>query len=213
MKVILTVGLLVLALSAIGQTSTEKLILKGDFTEYDQKQMSEAYLLAGKAVAMMQTAMDSIWCVDPKVDRSKMAQRIESWENNPAFVEWLGEPEHVRAVRRKIKRINRKFKKRFVLEAVKENQGKCRGWIGAWTLPWGPVKIRLCDAFFAYRTHLQEKIIIHEVGHEAGMLFHRRIHICWAARRAAGSERSKIAKKSPENYAWLAVSFIGMECY
>jgi hypothetical protein len=100
----------------------------------------------------------------------------------------------------------------MILEVRKENKGRCTGWISAWTIPFGKVRVRLCEDFFVYRTHLQEKILIHEAGHEAGLLFHRKIHGCRAAKRAANSSKSNTAKRSAENYAWLAMSYLGLEC-
>ena len=110
-----------------------------------------------------------------------------------------------------ISKIHSKFNKKFILEVTKGNTVRCRGWISAWTIPFGKVKIRLCEDFFIYRTHLQDKIIVHELGHEAWILFHRRIHGCRAAHRAA-LLNTQTSKRSVENYAWLAMSYVGLTC-
>ena len=100
----------------------------------------------------------------------------------------------------------------MVLKITKENRGRCRGWISAWTIPFGKTNIRLCEDYFIYRTHLQEKILVHEMGHEAGLMFHRHIHGCRSALKAAEQDHNNLAKRSPENYAWLAMSYVGLTC-
>ena len=155
--------------------------------------------------------MERMWNVTVVSGRSKKKLRKEQWENNPQFVAWLGGPHKLRKVRRNIRHMQSRFDHPVSLEVTKENNGRCTGWISAWTLPYGKVRIRLCEDFFIYRTHLQEKILIHEIGHEVGLLFHHRIHGCRAALRAAGSKRN-VAKRSPENYAWLAMSYLGLRC-
>ena len=165
--------------------------------------MTEAYLDARRAVNYMRDEMESIW---------NSTDREQSWNDNEAFVKWLGSSEKMGSAKRKIYRIHKKFQKKFVLEVTRKNKGRCTGWISAWTIPYGRVRIRLCEDFFIYRTHLQEKILIHEVGHEAGMFSHHRIHNCRSARRAAFARTRSKAKQSPENFAWLAMHFINLTC-
>ena len=207
----LTASFLILfSLFCQGQ-ALERLILKGNYTSSDSTQITEAYLLANQAVIRMHRSMDSIWRVTSKQGLNKNEIRMRNWENDQTFMTWLGKPDKIRMAHRIINRIHSKFMKKITLEISKENKGKCTGWIGAWTIPFGKVKIRLCEDYFINRTYLQEKILIHEIGHDAGLLLHRKIHWCWAAKRAAYFEND-IAKRSPENYAWLAVSYIGIGC-
>ena len=186
-------------------------MLKGEYSTSDSIQIFEAYSKALLAVERMNEGIDKIWNIEEKDVHRKELVRNERWRNDSAFMEWLGEPENISAVRKRIKRIHSKFGKRLTLEVKKENRGRCTGWISAWTIPFGKVRIRLCEDFFVYRTHLQEKVLIHEMGHEIGLLFHRKIHGCRAARRAALQD-SKVAKKSTENFAWLAASYLGISC-
>lgn len=195
----------------LGQSSGQ-LILKGQYSSSDSIQIFEAYNKATLAVERMLNGIEQIWEVADGSARSKEEARAERWREDPAFMEWLGEPERISAVRRKILRIHSKFGKKLTLEVKKDNKGRCTGWISAWTIPFGKLKIRLCEDFFIYRTHLQEKVLIHEMGHEIGILFHRKVHGCRAARRAANSNNGQIAKKSTENYAWLAASYLGISC-
>lgn len=197
--------------STVGQT-LDNVVLRGSYSPADSLQLLEAYSKAFLAVQRMHEGIDAIWEVKGKDAKSRKELRSEKWREDAAFMEWLGQPGRIAQVRRRIAKIHSKFEKKLILEVKKENKGRCTGWISAWTIPFGKVKIRLCEDFFIYRTHLQEKVLVHEMGHEVGLLFHRKIHGCRAARRAANLTDSSIAKKSPENYAWLAVSFLGISC-
>ena len=187
------------------------LIIKGDYSQKDSIRLVEAASIARSAVNQMKGAMNGIWNAEPKNGESKMQARKQRWAEEEFFTEWLGKPDKIRLVNRRIRKFAKKFEKEITLNVTKENKGRCRGWISAWAVPYGKVQIILCEDFFIYRTHLQEKTLIHEMGHETGMLSHHRIHGCRSARRAASS-RNNIAKKSTENYAWLAMSFVGLEC-
>lgn len=209
-KCLLFILLLIVSNLSQGQ-SIQNLVLMGNYSVSDSTHVSEAYLVAREAVRRMHKNMDAIWKVDKVKGKPSRSIRRERWRKDSTFIKWLGCAEKIRMVHRKIRRIDAKFDKKMVLEVRKENRGRCIGWISAWTIPFGKVKIRLCEDYFVYRTRLQEKVIIHELGHEAGMFSHRHVHGCRAAKRAASSKRN-VAKKSPENYAWLAMSYLGLEC-
>jgi hypothetical protein len=211
MKFFIVCFLLLLNAASYGQ-SIDKLILQGDYTSKDSVEITHAYINASQAVMSMAVSMDSIWNVSQTAGQTKTEARIEQWKKDQQFVTWLGQPEKIGLVRRRINKINAKYEKTITLEVTKENKGRCKGWISAWTIPFGRVKIRLCEDYLRYRTHLHEKTLIHELGHEAGMLMHRRIHGCWRALRAAESTTDNLAKRNPENYAWLAMSYLGLEC-
>ena len=164
-----------------------------------------------EAINEMHAAMNSVWNVQDESPRNKKEVRKEQWENEEAFGKWLGSSTKIGMARRRINKIHSKYQRNMILVVTKENKSRCKGWISAWTIPYGKVRIRLCDDFLKYRTHLHEKTLIHELGHEIGMPFHRKIHGCWAAERAARSAKN-VAKRSPENYAWLAMSYMGLEC-
>ena len=183
----------------------KNLILHGEFSEVDSLNITESFFAAKEAVDSLFILTNALY---QDGDKDSI---IEKWNQNEHFSRWLSNPSKLKSVRRKINRIHSKFQKQVHLVVIRKDRGRCHGWISAWTLPYGKVKIRLCDDFLKYRTHLQEKTIIHEMGHEAGMLYHHRIHGCWAAERAAGSAHNKV-KRSPENYAWLAASLLGLEC-
>ena len=201
-----------LLVSVCSGQSVNNLILKGSYSSADSVQIFQAYSKAFLAVERMRGEMERIWNVEEGNAAAKREIRKDRWRNDASFTEWLGSPARMSTVRRRIVRIHEKFGKRLTLEVKKENKGRCTGWISAWTIPFGRVKIRLCEDFFIYRTHLQEKVLVHEMGHEIGILFHRKVHGCRAARRAANANGGLIAKKSTENYAWLAVSYLGISC-
>ena len=211
MKLIVTIYLCAFCMICHGQ-SIDKLILRGDYSSRDSIQVTRAYLNANRAVDKMYIAMKAIWTVGPRAAQSKKCLRKERWGNDAAFMTWLGQPEKMRMAFRRIRKIHAKYKRKIFIEVTKENKGSCNRWTSAWTIPFGKVKIRLCESYFKYRTNLHEKTLIHELGHEAGMLLDRKIHSCWRAQRAAGSRNKNIAKKSPENYAWLAMSYLGLQC-
>ena len=189
--------------------STGELLLRGDYSRSDSIQITKAYFSAHDAAHQLLNVINAIWKVEPQTGQIKKALRQQNWLDEEAFVTWLGQPEKIGMVRRKIRRIHAKFQKNLILVATREDKGKCNRWTGAWAIPFGKIRIRLCGNFFN-SVYLQEKIIIHELGHEAGILFHRNIHNCWAAKKAAAS--NNVAKRSTENYAWLTVSYLGLEC-
>lgn len=211
MKFFLVCLLFLLNAASYGQ-SIDKLILLGDYTTKDSVEITHAYINANQAVMSMKVAMESIWNATQNPGQTKTEARIEHWKKDTQFVTWLGQPDKIGLVRRRINKIESKYGKKITLEVTKENKGRCKGWISAWTIPYGRVKIILCEDYLRYRTHLHEKTLIHELGHEAGMLMHRRIHGCRSALRAAESTTDNFAKRNPENYAWLAMSYLGLEC-
>ncbi len=210
-KFFITVHLLTFYTLCQGQ-SVDSLVLLGEYSVEDSIQVTEAYREAYRATNLMYAAMGNIWEVEPQNGQSRKSLRKEKWGREEEFMTWMGRPDKIRMVRRKIKRIHSKFDKKITLDITQTNGGRCKQWISAWTVPFGRVKIRLCVNYLKYRTHLQEKTLVHELGHEAGMLYHKNIHGCWRALRAAESDRSNVAKRSPENYAWLAMSYIGQQC-
>lgn len=211
MRVSCALFLVWIATASVCGQSNNQLVIKGAYTAKDSLQVIEAFEKATVAVDHMYEAMNAIWEVSDDV-KDRQQVRKERWLENDSFTTWLGRPEKISKVKNRIRKIRNRFDKEVILVVSKQNKGKCRGWISAWAIPFGKVKITLCEDFFIYRTHLQEKVLIHEVGHEVGMLLHRRIHGCRAAKRAANSSKKHIAKRSTENYAWLAMSFLGLDC-
>ncbi len=211
MKLLTTVLLCISYMICAGQ-STGKLILKGEYSPDDSLKITRAYFIAKEAVEHMYHSMSAIWNISAQPGQNIKVLRKERWKKEALFMIWLGQPEKIGTVRRKINRIYAKFDKKIIMEVTRENKGRCTGWISAWVVPFGQVRIRLCEDFFIYRTHLQEKVIIHELGHEAGMFLHRKIHGCRAAKRAAILPNRTTAKRNPENYAWLAMSYLGLKC-
>ena len=211
MRNVILIGFCVIGSFSYGQ-SLDRLKINGHYTYEDSIVVVKAYQTAQEAVELMYEAMENIWYVPPEDIAHKEAIREKNWEEEPHFVTWLGSPEKMKLARKRIHRIRKRLSKKVTLHITKQNRGRCRGWISAWTIPYGRVRITLCEDFFIYRTRLQDKVLIHEIGHEAGMPFHHRIHGCRSARRAAISNAHNITKKSPENYAWLAMSFLGLNC-
>ena len=177
--------------------------LNGNYTSQDSLDLLQAYTDARLAVDSLNEQMQLIW------NSESLEASEAAWNQNTQFTKWLGSPKNMVKAKRVIKRIDAKFNKRMTLVVKRQNRGRCKGWISAWTLPFGPVRIRFCDDYFLYRTNLQAKTFVHELGHEAGLIFHRRIHGFRSALRAASTHDS-VAKKSPENYAWLAMSYLDM---
>ena len=149
---LITILLITFCLYSQGQ-SLDKLVFKGDYSGTDSTQMIATYMIANQAVMSRNSGMNDIWDVVPQRGQSKKVLRIEKWRNDPAFMTWLGQPEKIGLARRKIKAIHSKFKKKLILEVTKENKGRCKGWIGAWAIPYGRVKIKLCEEFFITRSH------------------------------------------------------------
>lgn len=211
MRIWVLIGFCLLLHLSNGQ-SLKRLKINGHYSYEDSVKVVKAFQTAQEAVELMYEAVERIWYVAPGDWEHRDDIRKKHWEEEPHFVAWLGSSEKMKMARRRILRIRKRMSRKVTLHITKQNRGRCRGWISAWTIPYGKVRITLCEDYFLYRTHLQDKIIIHEMGHEAGMPFHRHIHGCRAARRAAISNPNNVAKRSPENYAWLAMSFLGLEC-
>ncbi|MDA0194950.1 MAG: hypothetical protein O2951_07865 [Bacteroidetes bacterium] len=193
--------------------SIDNMIIKGSFTSQDSILITSAYLNANQAVQHMYNAVKSIWEIEGEQEKSTKSQRKERWQNDETFVKWLGQPRNIGMAYRKIRKIHSKFNGKFILEVTKEDKGRCNRWVGAWAAPYGNVKITLCRNFFNVNALLSGKFLIHELGHEAGMLSHRKIYSCQAAIIAASSNENNRSLQNPENYAWLAMSYLGLECY
>ncbi len=190
----------------------DNLILKGDYSYHDSINITKAYINASIGVSDMNNALDAIWQIDKISSKSKKQQREEKWRSDRDFMRWLGEPKHMNKARRKIVKMNAKFQDPFILKANKEDVGRCGRFVSAWTIPYGKVKIRLCRNFLNFSAHNQEKTIIHELGHEAGLLFDRGVYHCRPALSVASNSKKNRARHRPENYAWLAMSYLGVEC-
>jgi hypothetical protein len=214
MKFVIFLILTVLCSASYGQ-APGRFKLQGDFSKEDSVHILRSYTQAHQAADRLYDAMISVWDVsDMSADNGlrKMDVRAERWRKDETFMMWLGEPDHMRLVARNIRRIHRKFdRKKFTLEVVKEDEGRCNRWVGAWAAPYGRVKIRLCRNFLNMRSDQAAKVLVHEVGHETGMLFHQDLFSCRDVLKAA-TEQSDEAKRSPETYAWLAMSYMGLDC-
>ena len=186
--------------------------LTGDFTREDSTHIIRAYLLSQKSVDEMYAAMRVIRDAPKEDGKSRMESRAEQWRKDKTFMKWMGEPTNLQRVTRNIRKIHRKFDKKFILEVVKEDNGRCNRFVGAWAVPYGRVKIRLCRNFLNSREEISAKFLVHEVGHEAGMLFHQKLFSCRDVLRAAVDQYDE-AKRSPETYAWLAMSYAGVDCF
>lgn len=208
--------LLIIVFSALSILSMSQarnhLILIGDYSYQDSIYITRSYISASNAINHMYSAMNDIWTVQDTAEKSKKIQREEQWKANEDFMMWLGEPNNMGKARRKINKIHSKFQGEFILEVVKEDEGRCGRFVSAWAVPYGKVKIRLCRNFVNFGPHNQAKTIIHEVGHEAGLLFDRGVYRCRSAISVAANTQKNRATSRPENYAWLAMSHLGMEC-
>lgn len=193
-----------------GQMSTD-FVVKGNFSREDSIHIVQSYEQARQGVDHMYKALLSIWNVSPQSGQSKKELRAERWRSDETFMKWLGEPTHMKLVARNIRKIHHKFDKTFILEVVKEDEGRCNRYVGAWAVPYGPVKVRLCRNYLNFRSDMSAKVLIHEVGHEAGMLSHRDLYNCRDVLQAATTNADE-AKRSPETFAWLAMSYLGMDC-
>lgn len=191
--------------------SIDNLKLQGDYSSEDSVNITLAYINARQAVERMDIAMSEIWDVESTGGESKKDIRKTRWANNTYFTTWLGTSAKMGKGRRTIRRMNSKFEGSFIMEVTKEDEGRCGRFVSAWAVPYGKVKIRLCRNFVNFGSNNQTKTLIHEIGHEAGLLFDRGVYHCGSAKSVV-EKTSNRAKRSPENYAWLAMSYLGVEC-
>lgn len=211
MKGLITLLLGLFWVIAEGQT-VDNVILKGNYTHNDSIHITKSYINSRNAVKHMYNAMNTIWTTENIAGNSKKTQREERWKANDDFMLWLGNPSNMRKARRKINKIHSKFQNKFILEMVNGDKGRCGRFVSAWSVPSGKVKIRLCQNFMNFGPQNQAKTIIHEIAHEAGLLFDRGVYRCKSAMSVAANTKNNRASRRPENYAWLAMSYVGMEC-
>ena len=211
MKLLISLSLCV-SCSVVLAQKRGHLVLQGNFSKEDSVHIVSSYVQARNAVAQMYTAMLAIRDATPGQGETKKSIRAGQWINDEAFTKWLGRPENMRLVFRNIRKIHHKFDSKFIFEVVKVDEGRCNRFVGAWAVPYGRMKIRLCRNFLNMPVDHGAKILIHEVGHETGILFHQDLFSCRAVLRAAASHDMK-ARRSPETYAWLAMSYEGLDCF
>jgi hypothetical protein len=211
MKLLIPVVLSFMFTVCSGQSPTN-FVLKGNYTREDSIHIVSSYVQAQHAVDQMYQAVNAIWNVSVQSGQRKKTLRAERWRSDETFTKWVGEPTHMNLVARNIRRIHHKFDKKFILEVVKDDEGRCNRYVGAWAVPYGRVRLRLCRNYLNFQSDQSAKILIHEVGHEAGMLFHKDLFSCRDVLQAAAANNDE-AKRSPETYAWLAMSYRGLECF
>lgn len=135
---------------------------------------------------------------------------IDLWNSDTLLITWFGkvnEKSEIQFILKRIRKFQKRINKKAVLKMHYKNKGLCKGTRHAWTIPYGKVKIHLCNQF-TYKSYRHwVKIFIHEIGHESGILFHRDIYWYSSALRCARDNPWK-ARRNPENYAYYLMSQI-----
>ncbi len=185
--------------------------MKGNYSYQDSVNITNAYLSARATVEEMYNAIEYIWMVNESTEKSIKSEREERWRADENFMAWLGDPIKIGKARRKIGKIHSKFQQEITLQVIKNDESRCGRFVSAWTVPCGKVK-RLYQNFVNFNTSHQAKTIIHELGHEAGLLFDRGVYRCRSAKSVAANTNKNRATRRPENYAWLAMSYLNYGC-
>jgi Lysine-specific metallo-endopeptidase len=138
-------------------------------------------------------------------------QRMKNWNDRDFFREWLGQATSRKQIRLAYKRLHKIIKvsnrKRiFLVFQAPEKTFNCKWSKHAWTVPFGRVSIHFCPQFMFLSARHQSKAFVHEIGHESGILFHRKVYWRNAALRTA-RERPMKALRNPENYAYLVMEY------
>ncbi len=166
-------------------------------------QVRANYYLACELIAEANNYLQS------KYDLNSEAS-IEKWNSDSTLITWLGKADsknHIRKATRRLQKMTRQTEKRVHLSFDNERRrGLCRGSRHAWTVPKGKLLIHLCPQFMYKSNQLQTKIFVHEIGHESGILFHKKVYWRSAALRTARLE-PQLALKNPENFAFFIMSF------
>lgn len=170
---------------------------------------------AEKLIGKVWKEIDKIY---EKKGKDKDKKRKDAWLKNERFKTWLGEEkvtnEEIKDVRRRVKKIKDKIEKGIKYVVIKEQTGKnshgCDSKTDAYV--WGPIhgkKIYLCPGWFQkYGRMERASILIHEIVHKLGLFGqgHHKAESYDEAKRLAKNNPKK-ARKSPENYRYLALSY------
>ncbi len=135
---------------------------------------------------------------------------LAKWNSDEDIVMWLGKASaisHMRKARQRLKKMNKTCHKKIRIVFNKEKKGGlCKGSRHAWAIPKGKIVLHLCPQFTYKSNKFQSKILIHELAHESGILFHKKVYWRRAALEVAKNQ-PKRALKNPENFAFYIMSF------
>ncbi len=180
---------------------------------YSNEQINTVIAAAERAVESIKTCEQEIHTLWNQNGRGKdlWDARIGYWNDNEFLSTWFGEAKEPRQIRLLFKRIRKMSKvgdrKRLHLVfQAPEKTFNCKWSKHAWTIPKGRVSVHCCPQFLYLSSKHQTKAFIHEIGHESGMFFHRKVYWRSAALRTA-KERPYKALKNPENYAFFIMEF------
>lgn len=170
-----------------------------------------------KKEAVFRAYTKSVQCIekskiyfDSVIGENSSKDQLSQWKSDPLLTKWFGSNcnrSDIKKVRRRIAKLSKKVKRNtYFIVPKKSNKGLCKGSRHAWTIPFGKVRIHLCDQFFYKSNRHWTKIFIHELAHETGILFHQKVYWKGAALRAA-AENPDRAIRNPENYAYFIMEF------
>lgn len=135
---------------------------------------------------------------------------LSKWNSEEEIIIWLGKATsalHMKNAEKRLKKMNKVCKRKIKIVLNKEKKGGlCKGSRHAWAIPKGKVVLHLCPQFTYKSNKYQSKILIHEIAHESGILFHKKVFWRSAALDMA-KNNSKLALKNPENFAFYIMSY------
>ena len=184
----------------------QKLHFKDKSSKFLTKQEAvfRAFSHSQRSILLSKNYLDSV------LDRENSETLIHTWKKEPLLNKWFGKDLDRNQIKKVLKRIDKLVKKtnRDVYFKIpnKFSSGLCKGSRHAWTIPFGKVKIHLCQQFFYKSNRHWTKIFIHELAHETGILFHQKVYWKGAALQAA-TENPERAIRNPENYAYFIMEF------
>ncbi len=183
---------------------------KAGYDNQEILEVQESYSKALHALERTWKQMNLIWDVEAS-GKEKWDVRMSRWNENEWFLMWLGRAEEPRQIRIANKRLGKmkrvmKGKKAHLIFQSPDKTFNCKWSKHAWTIPKGKVVIHCCPQFMYLSPVHKSKAFVHEIGHESGMPFHRKVYWRRAALRTA-QERPIKALKNPENYAYLVMQY------
>ncbi|MGB7449801.1 MAG: hypothetical protein WA892_11825, partial [Ornithinimicrobium sp.] len=158
-----------------------------------QDALTQALLMAEAATAQMA----GIWDQPGRV-RRRRRRREDAWARHALFVRWFGtstRPLLIRRLRRRMEKIRTWLDTgRIVVLAHDDGDRLCEGANAFATVPRRPIKVHLCQSWFALSPTRQAAVVIHELVHELGFA-HPSGATSPAAARAVAAAVSRRARR------------------
>jgi hypothetical protein len=208
---------------------------RAPFTDNERIAIRQALEMAHCWARHARNTFESIWNQRGSLGRV-WRRRRDAWRSQPHVVEWFGGRRltriQIRAVRRRVRKIERILRKRRIRFVKIQHQSGKRSWQcgksstrSAYTFAGSPRKIFICPNFFTNTPRFPDpgkraRIIIHELVHEIGFCHYSsrgRVRCLRPGTRTPDEARTLArrhptkARKNPKSYSELYQA-LGIGC-